>query len=134
MNTSVHILSGGLLGIALEGKIGYLKSGLFILSSVLPDMDHYLEYVIKNKKAGFREAYNFFKKNKHSPKLSLNVLHTGEIFLVFVLVTLAVDSKVLMWMTLGYAFHMLLDFLQAACSSRLNYRWWSIYRYWKDTK
>src|SRR3989304_6935218 len=101
MKARYHLLTGGVAAAVVVPVFG-VASAAFWASSVLVDVDHYLDYLCRN---GFRDfsikrmfgfhAY-LFRIGNDPTFLGLNILHTAEFFLVASLVTVAVDW---IWLT-----------------------------------
>ncbi len=82
---------------------------IFVMSSVLIDLDHVYEIVASKdfKKAHIYNIFSFNTINYIEPQKQIHILHTFEILaLLFVLGNFHFIFK---WIFLGFLFHMMLD-------------------------
>lgn len=110
-----------------SGLIGF---ALILASTVLIDVDHYLEYVIRNRDISLKNAYRWFsdkfhifkklpRKEKEKFKREIMVFHGFE-FLVF-LGAIALFFEYFYYIFLGISFHLFLDYLALAYYSEPVY-------------
>ncbi len=100
------------------GAIGFL---LILTSSVLIDIDHCIYYVYKKKDWNLRNAYKYFVENERR-MLSLPrkrrsdyysgfiLLHGFEVILILVFLGLVI-SNLFLFISVGFSFHLFLDFV-----------------------
>jgi hypothetical protein len=116
MKLKHHILYSGITSLCLFPKIGFLGS-IFWAASVLIDVDHYIEFLCRNRFTNFS-----FKKmfvycnaimgwNNKPGLLGLSIFHTIEIIVGIYIISIWMNSdigKTIFW---GMVFHMFLDIL-----------------------
>ena len=121
MYPSQHLIYGAIFSailLFLFPQIGWLGFLLIIASTVLIDIDHYLYYVYYKKDISLPNAYKWFiKKTKHffslsreqrnKSKILLFIFHGLEILIL--LFILSLFFKPVLFVFIGYAFHLLLD-------------------------
>lgn len=128
-----HILTGGIFSLALwyffpQTEWYYLAIVFF--SSFLLDFDHYIDAVLKTKKSGLFNAFEYHKKLMKQEKLErkkgirkrgdFHVLHTVE-FHMFVF-ALGFLHPLFFYVFAGMIFHSLVDFISFAFEGRLYRR------------
>ena len=90
-----------------------LQAAIILAAGVLIDVDHWLIYAIKRKDLSIRKAYKWFygfnERKEH--KRFLYIFHTFESFLIILLIGL--KFTIFLWVFLGMAFHLLMDFIEA---------------------
>lgn len=134
MKAQYHVLLGAAAASALIPVLG-VNSTFFLVSSVLIDSDHYIDYVYRN---GFRDfsVKNMFifhdllnKNAQKSALLGLNLMHTIE-FLLLVYIAVALTGWTwLMALLWGMLFHMLVDVIYLWRRGILFRRAYSIIEY-----
>jgi len=111
MKVWVHFVFSLAIGIILYPIFGW--KALFVLAGgVLIDLDHYLWYAYRHKKANFFEAYKYYLKNLEKNDFTsdigiLLVFHTIE-FLALMIV-LSFYGEAFFLFTIGLLLHYLLD-------------------------
>lgn len=97
--------------------LGGLPGGaLFFAGAVLIDFDHYLDYVLKEKRLGLADAYRYnIEINERAlkrlnPEPIMNYFHTVEFFALVFLAALFLPP--LRWLFAGMAFHITLDVVE----------------------
>jgi len=123
MLPSKHIIIGFLASLAIFlifPQVGWLGLTIILLSSVLIDFDHYLCYVLKKKDLSLTRAYNHFiesrdiwlklsKKQKETFESGIIIFHGIECWILLVLLIFV--SKLFIFVLIGVAIHMVLDFI-----------------------
>jgi len=83
------------------------------LASILIDVDHWFVYVKEKKDLSVKRAYNWFvehaEEHKKQNRMFLCVFHTIES--VILLVILSFFSQIIFYITIGFSFHLLFDFI-----------------------
>ncbi len=116
MKLTHHIIYGGIASLCLFPKMGFL-CGVFWAASVLIDVDHYIEFLCRNKFTSFS-----FKKmfaycnvvvgwNTRPGLLGLSIFHTAEAIGGIYLISLWLNSNIVKAVFWGMVFHMVLDIL-----------------------
>ncbi len=134
MNISVHVISSGIVSILLAKFIGGVNSFSFFLFSIIPDVDHFLDYMFRFQSVNIKDAYNHYNSKKHVPRHSLCAFHTIEVAVVFGIITLLLRNIIVTAAFCGFLMHMAIDVAQAIYYRRLDYRWWSFIQYWRVIK
>jgi len=125
MKVSIHILSSFILFLIL---LPFLKSWAVIpfISAILIDIDHYFYYAFTRKKLNFKNSYIFFNELRKNSKKSgagilyiLCIFHTYEF--LFLIAIFSLFSEVFVLITLGVAFHLILDYIDFL-TTKANYR------------
>jgi len=123
MLPSKHIIIGLITALAIFfafPQVGWLGFLIILLSSVLIDFDHYLYYVITQKDLSLRRAYGWFiknrkiwlslsKKQKETFESGIIIFHGIECWILLVLLIFV--SKLFIFVLIGVAIHMVLDFI-----------------------
>lgn len=117
MQLKHHVLIGTALATALWPAIGPAASGSFLAGAVLIDVDHYLDFLMRNRFRTFsiKKMFLFhkylFPRIKRPDFLGLDVFHTVE-FLAF-MALFSVRSKALLFqaVTAGMAIHFFSDLI-----------------------
>ena len=124
MLPKTHILVGFIVSLSLFmllPQIGLLGALIIFLSSFLIDFDHYLYYVLKQKDHSLRRAYYWFiDQGRYFKKLSrieqdkykrvIMIFHGVECWVILLLLLIFVN-KVFLFILVGIAIHMILDFM-----------------------
>jgi hypothetical protein len=118
-----HVIFGFLVSLifGLATNLSASAIGIIFLSSFLIDFDHYLLYIFKKKDFVFMNAYQWFvKRRKKYLKLSLNerekykreivIFHYAEFWIL--LLILSIFSNVFLFVLIGIAIHIFLDWLE----------------------
>lgn len=129
MNFPAHLVSGGIFSALICKFWGVTNGIVFFCFSFLPDIDHYIYYVVKFRKFGIFSAFKFFNLNKDTPKIALCLLHTIEFIVIFGMVVLTARIPILYAAFSGLILHYSLDIIQGVYYKRMNYRWWSAIDY-----
>lgn len=100
---------------------------LFLLASVLIDIDHYFLYISMKKDIDFFKAYTYFRKDnfirdlqKTEHKEVFVVFHTIEFLILLLLLSLFL--KELLAVFLGCIFHVALDWIYDLTKKRKGYK------------
>ena len=116
MKLTQHIIYGGIASLCLFPIIGFL-SGIFWAASVLIDVDHYIDFLCRNRFADFSLKKMFaysgaiLKWNARPGLLGLSIFHTAEVIGSVYLVSLWLNSNIVKAIFWGMVFHMVLDVL-----------------------
>ncbi len=118
-----HIITGAIISFILYliFPITPLQASIIFISSFLIDIDHYFYYAFKNKSLNPVNATKwFFKKRKIwlqlSPierkkyKRAVIIFHGIEFWML--LLVLSFFNKIFVFILIGIAIHMLLDFIE----------------------
>lgn len=137
MSPQRHVLCGTILGVGILVKNKEIDTALSCLvGSVIPDVDHILEYTKYcseyNKKPSFKE---FVSGKYFDDKKTVYVLLHGWEFAVIGLILLCKQkdkcNNIVKGLSLGYMSHMILDQIGNNVTMK-GYFW--LYRWWKDWK
>ena len=115
MNLREHVILGGAAAATLYPVLGAQGSAVFWASSVLIDVDHYWEYLSRNRfrNWSFRKTFAFhralFQRIRDPEFLGLNVFHTAEWFLLISLAGVWLGSSMILAAFWGMIFHLGLD-------------------------
>ena len=123
MLPSRHIIFGAIISFLILlffPQIGWFGFLIIFLSSVLIDFDHYLYYVVKKKDFSLRNAYRYFiegrkiwlslsKKQKETFESGIIIFHGIECWILLILLIFV--SKLFIFVLIGIAIHMILDFI-----------------------
>lgn len=116
MTLKHHIIYGGIASLCLFPKFGFL-SGIFWVASVLIDIDHYIEFLWKNRFTNFRfrKMFDYCNVivgwNTRPGLLGLSIFHTAEVIGGIYLASIWVNSNIINAIFWGMVFHMTLDIL-----------------------
>ena len=99
------------------GLIGFL---LIFLASFLIDVDHYTYYVFKQKDFSIKHSFNWHVKNIGVGR-KLHILHTLDFLLVLGL--LSILNTYLLYIFIGFIFHMILDVIYMYLVHEVNDRY-----------
>ena len=116
MKLKQHIIYGGVVSLCLFPKFGFL-SGVFWAATVLIDVDHYIDYIYRNRfsslsiKKMFIYCDIIFDWKDRQGFLGLSIFHTIEIIMGVYLVSVWVNSDVIKAIFWGMVFHMILDII-----------------------
>jgi len=124
MLPSRHVFFGSIMAILLLviSKVGIIEASIFLASTVLIDVDHYIYYVFVKKNWSLPKAYRWYKiykekwfklsreeRNKH--KGVFLFLHGLEVFTVVFLLGIFVHSYFI-FIFIGFVFHLFLDIIE----------------------
>ncbi|MFW5991554.1 MAG: hypothetical protein ACOCQX_04975 [Candidatus Nanoarchaeia archaeon] len=107
MHYLTHFLGGVLF--VLVFKLSWSSSLVFLLSTMLIDVDHLLEVLASSefKKSHVYNMFSFRKLNYIVPQKKLHLLHTFEVLLI--LFIFGNFFPIVKWVFFGFVFHMALD-------------------------
>ena len=117
-----HLVYGIIFATALFflfPAIGWLGFFIIILSTILIDVDHYIDYAVRKKDWSLKNSFkwhinigkkllSFPRKQRNNIYLGLCFLHGIEILLIFLFLGIFV-SKYFLFVFIGLSFHLLLD-------------------------
>lgn len=116
MKLTHHIIYSSIASLCLFPKMGFL-SAIFWAASVLIDIDHYIDFLCRNRFADFSLKKMFayssaiLRWNASPGLLGLSIFHTAEAIGGVYLVSIWLNSSIVKAIFLGMVFHMLLDIL-----------------------
>ena len=123
-----HVLFGGIFSLVLIAffDLSLVQGAIVFISSVMIDLDHYVLYVIKERKIHPKKFWDhsmkrrdtwrsFSKKEKKLHKEPHFILHGLET--IFILIILSYFLDIFFWIFLGLSFHIFLDILERIYSS-----------------
>lgn len=137
MLPSEHILYGfiaALIIFILFPPIGSTGLLIIVLASILVDADHYVNYIIKKKDWNFSRAVDYYLKidiierSSRKQQEPLMFLHTFE-FLIL-LIILAFFNEFFIYVSIGIAIHIALDFVHLKKNDILHTRTHSVIYSW----
>ncbi|MBI1935898.1 hypothetical protein HYS31_05645 [Candidatus Woesearchaeota archaeon] len=113
MEIWVHGMVSLILAAVLYPAYGW-QASFVLIGGVLIDIDHYIWYVLKYRKLGFRDCYRHFtadgKANNYKDVTGvLIIFHTIEFLAVMAI--LSAFSALALLFTIGLVFHFFLDLL-----------------------
>jgi hypothetical protein len=126
MYPKYHIFFGLILSVILflisPNYIGLLGAGIIFLSSFLIDVDHYIYYLIKDKSFSLKKAFQYFS-NARIKFLKLSFKKRREYYsgfcffhgiewIILFLVLGFLLSKYLLFIAIGFTFHLCLDWIE----------------------
>jgi hypothetical protein len=123
MLPKTHMIIGAIASIAIFlifPSIGIFYFLVILLSSFLIDVDHYLYYAWKNKDMSLKNAYHWFiekiekfKKMKKTERdryqKVIMFFHGIEAWIILALAILV--HKIFFYVLIGFAIHMIMDFI-----------------------
>ncbi len=136
MNLREHVVLGGAAAAALSPVLGARDSAVFWAASVLIDVDHYWDYLCRNRfrNWSFRKTFAFhralFQRIRDPEFLGLNVFHTAEWFLLVSLAGVWLGSNMILAAFWGMVFHLGLDLARLAWRRVAFARALAIVEYW----
>lgn len=134
MKLTHHIIYGGIASLCLFPKMGFL-CGVFWAASVLIDIDHYIDFLYRNRftsfslKKMFAYCNVFIMWNTRPGLLGLSIFHTIEIIGGIYLISFWLDLAVIKAVFGGMVFHMFLDILYLLRKGILFRRAFSLLEY-----
>jgi len=128
MYPSTHTIVGAIVSLliwALFPSLAWWQIFIIFASSILIDVDHYLWYAIKKHDWNLRRAYNWhveksilFKKMSEKERSKyrhqIMILHGIEFWILLILLIFL--DEVFLFVLIGIAIHMILDYIDM-------YRW-----------
>ena len=135
MNLREHVLLGGAAALPVAATLGVEAGAAFWASSVLLDVDHYWEYLVKNGFSNWSWGKTFafhhevFKRIQRPELLAINLFHTIEWLALVYLAGRWWGSTVAMAALGGMVFHLFLDLLRLAYWGKLTTRVVSVVEY-----
>lgn len=111
-----HVIYGSIGAVALYPFMGK-ETAFFWAASVAIDIDHYIDYIWRNRLSdlslrGMFEYHRHITKKWHDPAfLNIEIFHTVEFVLPLFVVAHWTASAMLFAACLGLVFHMALDLL-----------------------
>lgn len=136
MNLREHVILGGGAAAALSPLLGAQDSLVFWGASVLIDVDHYWDYLWRNRfsDASPQKTFAFhhvlFRKVHDPAVLALNLFHTAECLLMVWSAATWLGSSGLFAVFWGMLFHLGLDLARLAWCRATFKRALSIVEYW----
>lgn len=136
MNLREHVILGGAAAATLYPVLGAQDSAVFWASSVLIDVDHYWEYLSRNRfrNWSFPKTFEFhralFPKIRDRDFLALNLFHSVEWFLLVSLAAVWLGSSAMLAAFGGMVFHLGLDLAWLAWFRATFSRALSLVEYW----
>jgi hypothetical protein len=116
MKLKYHIIYGGVTSLCLFPKFGFL-SVFFWASSVLIDVDHYIDFICRSRFTSFsiKQMFTYYDimsdwKDRQG-WLGLNIFHTIEIIIGIYLISVWTNSDVIKAIFWGMVLHMILDII-----------------------
>jgi hypothetical protein len=123
MLPKAHILLGipfALVCLYLFPQIGLLGAGIIFLSSFLIDVDHYIYYVLAEKRLSLFKAYNWHfvnrqrmkqlsRKERKKHKNEILFLHGLEPLIILYFLSFLWQS--IIFIVVGFSFHLFVDIL-----------------------
>ena len=109
-----HVLIGGIAALLLLPVLGHGGSFIFWLSTILIDLDHYLDFFLRTKfkyfsaQSMFRFHEELFKRRHRSDFLALEIFHTLEFAFLFGIISFK-WIPALIPVFLGMTFHLFVD-------------------------
>ena len=115
MKLREHVVLGGAAAAGLTPVLGAQDSLVFLGATVLIDVDHYWDYLVRNdfrnwswpKTFAFHRA--LFPKIHDADFLALNFFHTVEAFVIVLVAGSWLGSSAALAAFLGMAYHLALD-------------------------
>lgn len=103
-------------------NIGLIGAGIIFLSSFLIDIDHYIYYIIKERKTSLKKAiHHFLEKRRKLSNMTIErrnefysgfcFLHGMEILIILILASTFI-SESFMFVFIGFALHLFLDLIE----------------------
>ncbi len=102
----IHILYSIPPTLLLYIFYGY-PSLVFLIGSVLIDIDHVFWYFLKHKSLNLYQAYMYHRPGGNNEKNILHIFHTIEAWLIFFILSF---FNILLWILfLGVTYHLIMD-------------------------
>lgn len=142
-----HLIFGLIFSIILLlvfPQITILGFLIIFISAVLIDIDHYLYYIYKKKDFNLKKSYNWFvnngkkflslsKKQRNKSYLGFCFLHGVEILSLFFILGIFI-SRYFFFIFIGFAFHLILDFIIEIVYFGRTDKIALIYSFWRGRK
>jgi hypothetical protein len=134
MRVGGHIILGGVGSIALY-PFPSLPGLVFWLSSVVIDVDHYLDFIYRNGFTDFRikkalDYHDVLRGLWRSPEfLHISVFHTVEFAALVYILSVWTDAAWLKALCLGIVFHVAVDMIYLYRHKVLTLRAYSVIEY-----
>ena len=116
MRLQEHIIISSVAAVALAPAWGVQNSLIFLVSAVMIDSDHYLDYLYRTKAKDWSPArmFRYYDKmslmEKNDPEmLGFSLCHNAEIFLLVYLLAVFTHLNLFMVILSGMFFHLILD-------------------------
>lgn len=135
MNLREHVILGGCAALPLVPTVGVEAAAAFWGASVLLDIDHYWEYLVKNgfRNWSWRKTFAFhgeiFRRIGRPDLLAINLFHTVEWLLVVYLAARWWGGAVALAALGGMLFHLALDLARLVSLGHVTTRVLSIVEY-----
>jgi hypothetical protein len=135
MNLREHVVLGAVAAVPVAATVGLDAGAAFWASSVLLDVDHYWEYLVKN---GFRDwswrktfafHHEVFRRIERPELLAINLFHTVEWLALVYVAGRWWGSTVAVAALGGMLFHLALDLGRLAWMGKITIRVVSIVEY-----
>ena len=101
-----HVYFGILASIFVYFLSGLTNALIFLFGSIFIDTDHYIAYIIKEKKWSLKRSY-FYWKDEHYPYDELMIFHTIEVWFLLLIVGLFINQ--ILFLLAGMLYHELFD-------------------------
>jgi hypothetical protein len=130
-----HVVFGGVAAAALAPVLGMREAGAFWAASVLIDVDHYWDFLYRNRFRNWSPGKMFafhralFPKARRRDFLGLNLFHTVEFFALVSAAGMLLGSRAVLAALLGLVYHLALDLIRLATHRALFARALSIVEY-----
>lgn len=125
MQPKWHLLFGIIFCflVYLVFQVSFFNIILILFSSILIDLDHYFRYIIIKKNFNPKIFWNWSTKQNHDwsnlttkerfekYKIPMYAFHGIEFWLI--LIYLSLIFPILIWVLIGIAFHMFIDFIDS---------------------
>ena len=112
-------------------QIKLIGALIIFLSSFLIDVDHYLYYIIIKKDFSLKNAYNYHLDIRNNNKKGkIRLFHTAEFLIV--LLILSFFYKPLLFVFIGFIFHLLFDVIDEYHRKKIKLADFSMYFYMKN--
>ena len=111
MTLKQHSMITAAASIVLIPFWNWMQIAVFAVGSILIDIDHYLFFVLRQKKFGIKAMFDYhdslFKKKDQIPYAGICVFHTLDFFLLVGI--LSIFFPILIFLLSGLVFHFLID-------------------------
>jgi len=115
-----HVLIGAVAAALLVPVFGIWGSLIFWLATILIDLDHYLNFVVRcgfkhfSLPLMFRFHHALFQRKDRRDYLDIEIFHTAEFFALFAVLAFGFFPPLVpaFW---GLAFHIAVDLVHLAC-------------------
>jgi hypothetical protein len=102
-------------------NVSFLQAAIVFFSSVLIDVDHYINYILHKKNLDLRKAYKFFIESekkwfalplKKREKYQRMVFYFHGIEFLILIFFLSLMSSIFIWIFLGIIVHLIIDLIE----------------------